>query len=73
MATKKIGVEMTVALAEMTPHTNIAARTSESAPTSMVLFHPFHQLPPTMTRSDVEAKMQGQPASSFDPDRFVCV
>ena len=67
MATKKIGVEIAVALAEMTPQTNIAARISESAATSMVLFHPFHQLPPTRTRPDVRPNA-GWPASSMHPD-----
>jgi hypothetical protein len=39
VATKKIGVEMAVALAEITPQTNIAARISESAAMSMASFH----------------------------------
>src|SRR6188768_98202 len=43
MATKKIGVEMTAARAEMTPHANIAARTSDSAAMSMESFHTFYQ------------------------------
>ena len=39
IATKKIGVEMTAARAEIIPHANIAARTSESAAMSMPSFH----------------------------------
>ena len=41
MATKKMGVEMAAARAEMIPHANIAARISESAAMSMASFHPF--------------------------------
>jgi hypothetical protein len=41
MATKKIGVEIAAAFAEMIPHANIAARTSASAAMSMAPFHPF--------------------------------
>jgi hypothetical protein len=41
MATKKMGVEMTAALAEITPHANIAARISNNAAISMVSFHTF--------------------------------
>jgi hypothetical protein len=48
IATKKIGVEMTAARAEITPHANIAATTSESAAISMGLFHTFS---PAVARS----------------------
>ena len=41
MATKKSGVEMAAARAEITPHANIAARTSDSAAISMPSFHTF--------------------------------
>jgi hypothetical protein len=41
MATKKIGVEMSAARAEIIPHANIAARTSDSAAMSRGSFHTF--------------------------------